>query len=97
MKTFLVTRHDGAVEWAQEQGLKIDQKLEHLEIAQVREGDCVIGSLPVNLAAEVCKRGGRYLHLSLDLPPELRGQELNAEQMRRSNARIEEYLVQRVE
>jgi CRISPR-associated protein Csx16 len=56
----------------------------------------VIGTLPVNLVAEVCSRGGRYLHLSLDLTPELRGSELSSEDMRRCGARVEEFVIQPV-
>jgi CRISPR-associated protein Csx16 len=97
MATLFVTRHPGAKDWAQQVGLHVDRQIDHIKMEEIREGDCVIGSLPVNLAAEVCNRGGRYLHLSLDLPPELRGQELSVEQMRCCNARIEEYVVQRLE
>jgi CRISPR-associated protein Csx16 len=44
----------------------------------------------------VCQRGGRYLHLSLDRPPVLRGVEISAEQMRELGARLEEHRVERV-
>ena len=60
-------------------------------------GDVVIGTLPIHIAAEVHARGARYMHLSLDLPPALRGRELSAEQMNRARARLEEYRVVRVE
>ena len=59
-------------------------------------GDVVAGTLPVNLAAEVCARGARYLNLSLDLPLHARGRELDAEDMHRYGARLEEYTVRRV-
>jgi CRISPR-associated protein Csx16 len=55
----------------------------------------VVGSLPVNLVADVCARGARYLHLSLDLPADARGIELTVETMRRYGARVEEYRVER--
>jgi CRISPR-associated protein Csx16 len=57
----------------------------------------VLGTLPVNLAAEVCERGGRYLHLSLDLPPEFRGRELTPADMQRFGARLEEFSIHRAE
>jgi CRISPR-associated protein Csx16 len=93
--TILVTRHAGAVEWAKRQGIAIDRMVEHLDPAEVQPGDVVIGTLPIHLAAEVCLRGARYLHLVLDLPPERRGLELTAEEMRRLGARLEEYSVER--
>lgn len=93
MSTYFVTRHPGARDWAIEEGYQIDAIVTHLDPAIIQLGDLVIGSLPVNLAAEVCACGGRYLHLSLDLPPALRGRELSAEQMRACGARLEEYRV----
>lgn len=95
MTAYFVTRHPGARDWAAEEGLTVECVLAHLDPAIIGPGDLVIGSLPVNLAAEVCARGGRYLHLSLDLPPELRGRELSAEQMRACGARVEDYQVSR--
>jgi len=97
MPVLFVTRHPGAREWAHQQGLEVDALVDHLDIDRVQPGDEVIGSLPVNLAARICERGGRYLHLSLDLPRELRGRELTAQQMQQCNARIEEYRVTRVQ
>jgi CRISPR-associated protein Csx16 len=93
MTTYFVTRHSGAVDWARESGMAIDRQLAHLDTAEVKAGDCVIGTLPVHLAAEVCARGARYFHLALETPPEWRGRELSAEDLRRFGARIEEYRV----
>ena len=96
MTTFFVSRHPGAAEWTREQGIAVDRRVAHLDPAEVQAGDVVIGTLPVNLAAEVCARGGRYLHLSLDLPADWRGRELSAADMQACGVRLEEYRVQRV-
>ena len=96
MTTYFISRHPGARDWAAEEGIQVDVVIDHLDPAGIQPGDVLIGSLPVNLAAEVCARGARYLHLSLVLPARLRGQELSAEQMRACGARIEEYRVQRL-
>lgn len=96
MTTYFVTRHPGAVEWAARQGLTVDQVVEHLEPVVVQAGDLVIGTLPVNLVAEICARRGRYFHLCLDLPPDKRGRELTADEMQAHGARIEEYRVEKV-
>lgn len=96
MTTYFVSRHPGAAEWAASQGIAIDRLVEHLDVAAVKRGDVVLGTLPVHLAAEVCARGGRYLHLSIDVPAERRGVELTMEQMQRFNARLEEYRVERI-
>ncbi len=95
-RTFFVTRHAGAVEWAARQGVAVDRTVAHLDLAEVRRGDVVIGTLPVHLAAEVCESGARYLHLVLDLPPEQRGLELTAEEMARCGPRLVEYRVERI-
>ena len=93
MPTFFITRHPGAKDWAEQEGFHIDELIEHLEVSSVQPGDRVLGSLPVNLAAKVCARGGRYFHLSLSLPQEWRGRELTADDMRRFGAGLEEFRV----
>jgi len=95
MTTWFVTRHPGALDWAQVQGIAFDAHVMHLDPATVGPGDTVIGSLPVHLAAEVCARGARYFNLSLDLPATLRGRELDAATLAACRARIEEFVVRR--
>ena len=56
----------------------------------------MIGTLPVQHIADINARGARYLHLVLDLPPALRGRELDADDMERIGARLEEYQVRRI-
>lgn len=91
MTTYFISRHPGARDWAAAEGLQVDAQIDHLDPSTIRSGDVVIGTLPINLISEVCARGGRYLHLSLDLTANLRGHELSAEDMRQCNARLEEY------
>ena len=97
MTTYFVSRHTGAIEWAAHRGLVVDRQADHLDVMDVKQGDVVIGSLPVNLAAEVCSRGGRYLHLSLELPVDLRGRELTVDDMYALGARLEEFQVEKIE
>jgi len=94
MTTWFITRHPGAIEWAARQGIPVDRLIAHLDTAQVHPGDTVIGTLPVNLAAGVCARGARFFNLSLNLPPEARGQELSADDLERYSARLEEYSIE---
>lgn len=93
MTTFFVSRHPGAREWAAAEGVAVDAAIAHLDPETVQPGDVVIGTLPIHLAARVCQRGGRYLHLSLELPPEWRGRELSAADLHRFGARLEAYRV----
>jgi CRISPR-associated protein Csx16 len=96
MTTFFVSRHAGAVEWAARRELIVDRLVTHLDIAEVRQGDTVIGTLPVNLAAAVCVRGARYLNLSVDLPAAARGRELSADELERYGARLEAYSIRSI-
>lgn len=91
MTTYFISRHSGAIAWAKSQGFPVDEQLAHFEVSLVQAGDVILGTLPVNLIAEVNARGGRYFHLTLDLPAELRGQELTAELMQMYGARLEEF------
>lgn len=93
MTTYFISRHAGAIDWIRKQGVAVDVQMAHLNIALVKPGDVVIGTLPVNLAAEVCARNATYIHLSLDLPYESRGVELDAEDMQRLGAKLEEYRI----
>ena len=92
MTTYFITRHKGAVEWARIQGIEA-KRISHLDPARIQTGDTVIGTLPVHIAAEICARGGRYLHLSMTIPEDMRGRELTAKEMGNCNARLEEYKV----
>ena len=96
MKTWLVTRHAGAVFWARDAGIQVADHgiVASLDPSLVEAGDQVIGTLPINLAAEVIRRGATYCHLALELPAEARGKELGAEEMRRYGARLENYHIE---
>lgn len=95
MTTYLISRHAGAVEWALSEGFHVDEVMEHLDVNQIKQGDSVIGTLPVNLIAEINIRGAEYFHLTLTLPRELRGQELSAGKMRELGARIEPFTAEK--
>jgi len=93
---YLVSRHPGAIIWCQRQGLMIDTVLPHIHPAIIKQGDVVIGTLPINLAAEVQQASGRYIHLSLRVPYELRGMELTYEQLEEINANLQEYRIESI-
>ena len=92
-RTIFVTRHAGAREWARRQGFAVDEIVDHFDPETVQPGDIIIGTLPVHLAAEICRRGGRYFHLVLNVPPEHRGRELSADDMEKFGARLEEFSI----
>ena len=87
-KVWFVSRHPGAVEWARRQGLRWDQALAHLGDHPVAAGDQVYGTLPVQLAAQVCEAGAEYWHLQVSLGEGMRGRELSAEELANVGARF---------
>jgi CRISPR-associated protein Csx16 len=90
MATFFVTRHQGARDWASKKGIQAEI-VAHLDSASIRKDDVVIGTLPVNLVADVNAKGARYLHLVLELPMEARGRDLTAGEMEKFGAALQEY------
>jgi CRISPR-associated protein Csx16 len=75
--------------------IPFERHVAHLEMEAVRPGDVVIGSLPVNLAAEVCARGATYRHLSVQLSARDRGRELSAAELEEYEATLETYFVEK--
>ena len=97
MSIYLVSRHQGAVEWMKHMNHHYDVHLTHLSSeVPLCAGDTVVGSLPINLVADLAERGIGYTHLSLYVPEHLRGIELSAEQLSQLDAKLESYSVQRL-
>ncbi|KLV01453.1 CRISPR-associated protein [Photobacterium aquae] len=94
--TWLVTRHPGAKEWLQQQGIT-GTMIDHLDIDCVKPGDTVIGTLPINLAFRVCQLGAIYQHLSLEIPRHLRGVELTSREMEQCGISLERYRVIKIQ
>lgn len=93
MTTWFVNRHPGALQWMQQCGPAFDCHVQHLDPADVQRGDTVIGTLPVQLAAQVCTRGAAYLHLVLTAPQEARGRELSAQELQNMGATLQRFNV----
>ena len=91
MRTLLVTRHPGAIQWIHDKGINISHHLDHLDTGDIRKGDVVIGVLPIHLAAEVCNRGGEYLHICMEVPPAERGKELSSQKMAQLHASLKRF------
>ena len=94
MTTLFVSRHPGAIEWIKTQGLQIDRWVTHLDITDITHGDTVIGNLPVPMVFAINSRGARYIHLAVEVPASLRGQELTSTDLALFGAKLIEYQVQ---
>lgn len=96
MTIWLVSRHPGARQWIERNGTTFDRHVPHLNPADVQPGDTVIGTLPVNLAAQVCQRGASYWNLSLRIPAQARGRELNADELQQFEAKLEQFDIRKI-
>ena len=97
MTTYFITRHPGAIEWAKQNLLHYDVHAAHLlDLSLLQSGDTVVGTLPINLVNQLNQSGVGYIHLSLEIPPSLRGVELTAEQLRSCNASLEKFEVNKL-
>lgn len=96
MTIWFVSRHLGALDWMQREGIAYDHHVTHLDPDDIQPGDTVVGSLPINLVAAVCERGASYISLSVRLGAADRGHELSANDLIRCGATLEEYYVRRM-
>lgn len=96
MTIWLVSRHPGVRQWIEHNGTVFDRHVPHFNPADVQPGDTVIGTLPVNLAAEVCARGASYWNLSLQLPATARGRELSADELNEFQATLERFDIRKI-
>jgi CRISPR-associated protein Csx16 len=94
---WLVSRHPGAIEWVKSQESSIDHEVTHLSVeAYPKSGDIVIGSLPVHVIAKLNEQGIRFFHIQVNIPAELRGQELTKKQLESLGGSLQEYQVSAV-
>ncbi len=92
-KTWIVTRHPGAVEFLAQLGFE-GEVVAHLDVRALRSGDRVVGTIPLQIAAQLIQRGIRYWHLCVPLTPADRGRELSAERLAELCAQVRCYNVQ---
>lgn len=91
MRVILVSRHAGLVEWVKNKGFVVDKHFTHLDVKDVQNGDVIIGTLPVQMIASICKKGAKYYHLEITLPEALRGKELSASKLDKLGADLVSY------
>lgn len=62
MPTTFISRYPCAIVWTEQQGVKVNERIAHLDIDLIQPGGTVIGSQQVNLAAQDCGKGTVYIH-----------------------------------
>ena len=95
MTTYFISRQPGALEWIEQQQIHYDFHLSHLDLSLIEAGDTIIGSLPVNIAEQVCQKKAHYKYLSLELPQHKRGKELNVADMQQLGVKIQAYIIKK--
>lgn len=96
-RTVVVSRHPGAVEWLEKQGVVAEATFTHLSEADVtsfRVGDTVVGILPIEIAVRLCEQGVRCEVIFLTSEETQRGTELDCHQLEAAGARLVRVSVQ---
>lgn len=97
LTSYFVTRHPATKVWAKEQEIKVDYWLEHIsDLILFHEGDVIYGTLPIQIAAQLCHQGVRYGHFSLQVPPHMRGVDLSVDQLSAFQPKIEFFSIKKV-
>jgi CRISPR-associated protein Csx16 len=93
----VITRHPGAADWVMQQLSHQVQVVSHLAPDEIEPGGAYYGVLPLNLAAAICAQGSVCWVISVNMPPELRGQELSAKQLDELGAELVRYDVRPID
>ncbi|MDG6882239.1 putative CRISPR-associated protein, VVA1548 family [Phocoenobacter uteri] len=96
MKTYFISRHQGAIDWIKSQQIDVDQFVDHLDMDMVKQGDTVIGTLPIHLAAQVCKKGAKFYFLSVNVTKEQRGRELNKNELVKQECKLQQFMIKEI-
>ena len=93
MTTWFISSHPGAIDWIKTQSeWHIDHYLTHLDDpAIIQNGDTVLGTLPIHIAAAVCAKGAQWYALQLPQEAERRGSEYSAAEMRAMGCTLQRY------
>ena len=92
----LVTRHTALIAKLRNTGFEPDCIVEHLtdgDIYKMNRGDIVIGNIPMAFAARLNNIGVGYIGVDLNIPPELRGKELDVVDLENCNIQFHHYRV----
>jgi CRISPR-associated protein Csx16 len=92
MKAVIVTRHQGLLRWLEAHHPELmagAEVLPHITAAEQIRGKVVVGNIPMALAAEAAL----VMAPTYEVPAELRGQELTAEQLEQLGCHLEAFQV----
>lgn len=91
MSVVVVTRHPGLVDYLRTQGIDVECVRAHVTAEEIR-GKCVVGVLPMHLAAEAKS----VTEVTLNLTADQRGRELSYEEVAAAASDMVTYKVTRI-
>jgi len=84
MEVVIVSRHESTIKLLKTVFSEAKVVSHVSDPSEIPSGSLVIGNLPIHLIDELInKRGCRFVLVSLEIPQELRGKELNEEELRK--------------
>jgi len=81
MKVVIVSRHKGTIDYLKKRYPNAEV-VNHIDDPKKFKDSLIIGNLPLHMVSEVLKNGNRFVMVSLDIPRELRGKELNESELK---------------
>jgi len=81
MKVVIVSRHEGTIDYLKKRYPNAEV-VNHIDDPKKFKDSLIIGNLPLHMVSEVLKNGNRFVMVSLDIPRELRGKELNESELK---------------
>jgi CRISPR-associated protein Csx16 len=111
MTTIFATQHPETVDWlyhcdwpndcsAPSRGTaEVLTHFHEADLVRIKPGDIVAGSLPIQIVVSINARGGRYFHIEMSVPEEVRKAQkrhFTREEMEEFGARLVEFKAERV-
>jgi len=81
MKVVIVSRHEGTINYLKKHYPNAEV-VNHIDDPKKFKDSLIIGNLPLHMVSEILKNGNRFVMVSLDVPKELRGKELNESELK---------------
>ena len=81
MKVVIVSRHKGTIDYLKKRYPNAEV-VNHIDDPKKFKDSLIIGNLPLHMVSEVLKNRNRFVMVSLDIPRELRGKELNESELK---------------
>ncbi len=82
MKVVIVSRHEGTISLLKKR-FPDAEVVSHLSDPAAYKDCLIIGNLPIHMIAELLQNNNRFVLVALNVPPELRGKELNEEELKK--------------